>query len=320
MSQQFRDVIDLTEVPDSPPQPLRIRPSASNRASRPPRFSRNIIDVDNNDAYGGDDSPALVELDNTSPEIQELSPTTLQPVPLRHHQPPPPTQPATRNSHGLGRFLPALGNSHWPISSHTQSNIATDRPPPFLPSTNTGWMRNFISGRNVDQEHAREVLDAEENMQRRQQQERMLDYHRSRHAEMAVTLRNHPPGHMLVLPGNLDFGAAAFTMGSDTPTRNYMPTYEAPPPANRGYTRSAKEDDTIVCPNCDDELGTGDDETKRQVWVVKSCGHVSLCPLLIDSANAALAGLLRGMYQESNKIQKQVRPKLVDQTVLEMHC
>ena len=53
-----------------------------------------------------------------------------------------------------------------------------------------------------------------------------------------------------------------------------LPTYDAPKSPRAGFKRSPGEDDVLVCPNCDDELGTGDGEVKRQVWVVKACGHV----------------------------------------------
>lgn len=57
--------------------------------------------------------------------------------------------------------------------------------------------------------------------------------------------------------------------------REPPPRYDPPKPAQEGFTRSPKEGDTVVCPNCDDELGTGDTEEKRSVWFVKGCGHVS---------------------------------------------
>lgn len=52
------------------------------------------------------------------------------------------------------------------------------------------------------------------------------------------------------------------------------PVLETLPPVRQGFTRSPKEDDVLVCPSCMDELSIGDDEVKRQVWVVKACGHV----------------------------------------------
>jgi hypothetical protein len=54
------------------------------------------------------------------------------------------------------------------------------------------------------------------------------------------------------------------------------------PPAE-GFTRIAKEDEIVVCPNCDHELGTGDDPVKRQIWVAKPCGHVSSLTLSLFS-------------------------------------
>ncbi|RHZ66478.1 putative RING finger domain protein [Aspergillus thermomutatus] len=50
-------------------------------------------------------------------------------------------------------------------------------------------------------------------------------------------------------------------------------SYKPPSPPPDGFTRSAGEDDLVVCPNCDEELGTGDD-IKHQIWVAKPCGHV----------------------------------------------
>ena len=79
------------------------------------------------------------------------------------------------------------------------------------------------------------------------------------------------------LPDQLDFETQGFRMGDVAQPRPQPPppTYDAPPMARPGYTRSPKEDDVLVCPNCSDELGVGDSEEKRQVWVIKRCGHVS---------------------------------------------
>ncbi|KAF9891789.1 hypothetical protein FE257_003270 [Aspergillus nanangensis] len=50
-------------------------------------------------------------------------------------------------------------------------------------------------------------------------------------------------------------------------------TYKPPSPPPEGFTRTVGEDDLVCCPNCDAELGTGD-EIKKQIWVAKQCGHV----------------------------------------------
>ena len=84
------------------------------------------------------------------------------------------------------------------------------------------------------------------------------------------------PGSNIDLPAHLDYLAPAFDL--DDPARRHpqprLPIYHPPTPPQEGFTRTPKEDDVLVCPNCDDELGLGDDEVKRQVWVVKACGHV----------------------------------------------
>ncbi|KAH8722467.1 hypothetical protein GQ44DRAFT_658421 [Phaeosphaeriaceae sp. PMI808] len=77
-------------------------------------------------------------------------------------------------------------------------------------------------------------------------------------------------------PGFMDFELVGFDMGME-PTRPQAPpppTYQAPPKAPEGFTRSPQEDDTLLCPNCEQELCLGEDEVKRQVWIVKTCGHV----------------------------------------------
>ncbi|TPR07456.1 hypothetical protein CAN33_0027665 [Aspergillus niger] len=69
-------------------------------------------------------------------------------------------------------------------------------------------------------------------------------------------------------PLGLDYQLTGLTR-QRTPANAYKPP--SPPP--EGFTRNVAEDDVVVCPNCDMELGTGD-ETKQQIWVVKQCGHV----------------------------------------------
>jgi hypothetical protein len=86
-------------------------------------------------------------------------------------------------------------------------------------------------------------------------------------------------GHVHVgfaAPGPLDFHLVAFDMGIEPPQAPPPPpTYQAPPAASEGFTRSPEEEGPLICPNCEEELCVGEDEVKRQVWIVKSCGHVS---------------------------------------------
>lgn len=92
------------------------------------------------------------------------------------------------------------------------------------------------------------------------------------------------------MPGDLDFITQGFHMGDAPVSRQAQappPTYDAPPSPHAGFTRSPKEDDVLVCPNCEDELGLGEDDVKRQVWAVKACGHVRLFSLSHENWVAA---------------------------------
>ena len=74
----------------------------------------------------------------------------------------------------------------------------------------------------------------------------------------------------------MDFDAIGFELGPRTREAPAPPpTYEAPPKAPEGFTRSPEEEGALICPNCEEELCVGGDDMKRQVWIVKGCGHVS---------------------------------------------
>lgn len=104
------------------------------------------------------------------------------------------------------------------------------------------------------------------------------------HEDELVEWDNYPDSN-IELPAHLNYLAQGFNLGQ--PARRQpqprLPTYDPPVAAQEGFTRTPKEDDVLVCPNCDDELGLGDDEVKRQVWVVKACGHVcTLCSSMLS--------------------------------------
>jgi hypothetical protein len=121
---------------------------------------------------------------------------------------------------------------------------------------------------------------------------------------------HHPLAHQrarivagLPLPGFMGFNyeTVGFDLGiGDEVPQQTMPKFDPPPPAPKGFTRDPTEEDTIICPNCEEELAVGEDEEKRQVWVVKACGHVSQTipniapfkPLL-----TSFPGLLRHMHE-----------------------
>lgn len=83
--------------------------------------------------------------------------------------------------------------------------------------------------------------------------------------------------HLLtgLMPGFMNYETVAFNVGTgDEHIQLPLPKFDPPPPAPKGFTRDPTEEDTIVCPNCEEELAVGASEEKRQVWVVKGCGHV----------------------------------------------
>jgi len=106
--------------------------------------------------------------------------------------------------------------------------------------------------------------EAEERLHRAQQQQ-LGGQHARRHRNAVNTA---VPAIMM------DYGMVGFNMGLEL-VETPAPKYEPPPPAEKGFTRSPEENEEVVCPNCGDELAIGKDETKQQIWVVKSCGHVS---------------------------------------------
>ncbi|KAG8530333.1 uncharacterized protein KY384_004835 [Bacidia gigantensis] len=85
------------------------------------------------------------------------------------------------------------------------------------------------------------------------------------------------------IPNMLDVSAVGFNL--DRPQQlaeePRLPTYEAPDPPRRGYTRNSKKDQILVCPKCEGELGAGDGDLKRQVWVSRPCGHVRIAMAMV---------------------------------------
>jgi len=238
MSQQpRRGVIDLTEETSSPaPEAQTIPPASTNTrgANRPPRFDREIISVD-------DQEDNAIHVREESPEIQFLRSEPLRAgARSRSHS-------ASNRAYGRPGHIPGAGS---PIRRpHVAVRMAV------APNHNhpQGWARALnlpFSGQfNVGFHRGNDELIRWEDFD----------------------------GGMFQAPGDLDFFAPAFNY--ENPSRPQqqqprLPTYDPPSPAKPGFTRSPNEDDTLVCPHCDDELGFGDSDVKRQVWVVKACGHV----------------------------------------------
>lgn len=73
---------------------------------------------------------------------------------------------------------------------------------------------------------------------------------------------------------DMDYDVVGFDMDTGERPAQPAPTYNAPPPAPEGFTRSPDEEGALACPNCGEELCVGESELQKQVWIVKACGHV----------------------------------------------
>ncbi|MCJ1355936.1 MAG: hypothetical protein MMC33_005929 [Icmadophila ericetorum] len=270
MSTSSNNVIDLTGEPDSPQE---IRDSAdtgsraiSNRAHRPPRFARDIIDLEA----------------ETSPDIEVIgsgpSGATSRPQARAQED----THRGYSRTDGVAQYVPTLR----PVTA-VRNGIGVEIRERRLGGGGAGpplwqYFTNIIRGdtrrtRTFELQGPAGLLDLDDwhtlgvpdntgqfarQMYRNRENVDLIN-------DTAFTVGNDG----FQLP-TLDFEIPAFQMGDRASMQPQGYAYEAPGPARVGYTRSPQEDQKVVCPNCDEELGVGDTDLKRQVWVVKSCGHV----------------------------------------------
>ncbi len=236
MSQMTQDVIDLTEETSSPAPETHTIPPLSFNTRRANRPPRSDRDIISVD----DQEDNATHIREESPEIQFL-----RSEPLR-------TGPRSRS---LSTARPVPGRQ-----GHTPGTRSLIRRP------HVAVRMSAAPNHNHPQGWARAInlpLSGQFN----------VGFHRGN--EELIHWEDFDGG-MFQAPGDLDFFAPAFNY--DNPSRPQqqprLPTYDPPSPAKPGFTRSPNDDDTLVCPHCDDELGVGDSDVKRQVWVVKACGHV----------------------------------------------
>jgi hypothetical protein len=85
-----------------------------------------------------------------------------------------------------------------------------------------------------------------------------------------LTFMNSMPA---VLPYNVP--AFEYVSSTQTPPRPPRNRYHAPSPAPPGFARCLEDENVPVCPNCDEELGTGSGR-KLEIYIAKPCGHVSI--------------------------------------------
>lgn len=255
------DIIDLTDdnSPEEVPTQHRPHPRSNNvtlasHTNPIRRPFRDFIDIDD------ESTRATIDSSSQSPDVELVEVRSVR----SQHASDTDDRRRTDTTHARhGSTLRPPGSSH------------TDHRPFAV----GGWngLRQHAQGQQHTQHSARQLhqlLHANHHHH----------HHHHHHAPADVLLLHG--NRDIILPGDLDFVTQGFRMGDVTadPPQPAPPTYDAPPPAREGFTRSPKEEDVLLCPNCEDELGTGKDEVKRQVWVVKACGHVRVSRLRRSSS------------------------------------
>ncbi|MCJ1418666.1 hypothetical protein MMC32_005015 [Xylographa parallela] len=313
------NVIDLTEEPDSPLQ-THNRPAvptsraASTRASRLPRFSRNVIDLEEEEDY--EVEPFEVDDETQRAFIDAMG--EYGETPAREESP----GFEILSAHSIRLPTPPATGIQGAASYVSQLRPTFPRLPPSWRGTHPNTPMGTFSLRNffrMTTEGTR-LIDAEEReRQQQQQQQRPLSFYQRQQMAHVHAARLHQiiddsspvdPTGRFQPPGALDFDIVPFNIHHNGQTVPPLPVYEAPPPPRPGFTRSPAESDTVICPNCNEELGIGEDDTKRQVWVVKKCGHVRRAALRAGYtlANEKNAGLLRHVHDVAAQSQGQTPP------------
>ena len=255
MTQANPNVIDLTEESATPrlPAPTARGGTSMSTSRRSGLPEHPVIDLD--EEYGNDEPEIQMErIRDASPEFEVLYSRPLSAARPRSQSAGNAARPDGSHSRRPVRPTPRLSIQRSMASLQRGLREATTRIGMYQsmlrpPAREPGQHHHHHEGHPHHQARHRVPNDAD----MLYFQEVGLDFH---------------------LPDQLDFESQGFRMGDVRP-QPPPPTYEPPPKARPGFTRSPKEDDVLICPNCNSELGVGIDEEKRQVWVVKKCGHVS---------------------------------------------
>lgn len=265
MSTNPQEIIDLTGDGNGPPSrrlnlSFGSRPSSLLPRTPPTQLAHDVISLDDHDDVVGG------HVSTGSPELEFMFSRTLLPTTMPHSRP-----------HGAGP--PGAGMSGSPPTGSLSS---------FSQMTGTSWAEWRNQGQRRHRFDANPMTEElyRQHRQRNRPQEARPRPLQGLTARMVGEL--FTSDRMFVnanpdmdLPDQLNFIAQGFAMGpvgqgqGDAHAR-LPPTYDPPSPPRAGYTRDPKEEDILLCPNCEEELGVGKDDIKRQVWVIKKCGHVWL--------------------------------------------
>lgn len=236
MSQPRRDVIDLTEDTSSPPHAQIIPPAPMHHEAPTP--ANPLPRFDRNIIHIDDEENDITHARGESPEIEFLT-----------------SRPRTR--------------------SLSASRRIARRRPAIAPGAEAPTRRPQVAVRVTAGERNPNNLAGWANALQTLQFPRPFNSNFSRGNDELVEWEGDLQRGLFQAPNiNLNFSQAGFNYEQPSRPQPRLPTYEPPPPAQAGFTRSPGEEELLVCPHCDDELGVGEDDVKRQVWVVKACGHV----------------------------------------------
>lgn len=241
------DVVDLTNEPDSPPLHSRRQPSRSYSSSsnRPPHRHRPP-------RFGRNIMADVIDLEEEEEEEEEEEGDEDGQTEVINLDPP--SSPEVQFVRATPR--PARRPSMFPAPSH------------LLDIINFHAQQGFLS----TQEAFRQEIAL---------QTRRMGRYLPNRPNMDEIFLSDSGNRNVDLTIDLDYQAPGFTIHEPPPPRPPS-SYKPPTPPPEGFTRTVSEDDVVVCPNCDRELGIGEGP-RQQIWVAKQCGHVCyLCKSTFD--------------------------------------
>lgn len=313
MSLPPQEIIDLTEE-NSPPEDANLSPGSifgPTPQRRPrPRLVRDIISIDDQESSG--DRQTI-----TTPELELLFSRTLLPTVM--------PQSRRRIARHIGVGIDEESSTGGVANIEQRDNGF----PQVSGATWAEWRNRGHRNHYITLEERAERQRRRQIPQPRPPREQMARPAININGTTDPMFMNSEPD--LDLPGHLDFYTQGFHMGPMAPMGNMgnlmrhtaAPTYDPPSSPRPGYTRAPKEDDILACPNCEEELGVGDNEIKKQVWVIKRCGHVSPHSITIVKiqADCGSPGLLRRMHEKPAEIwTSEERSSSTAQTICKMCC